>query len=317
MQRLTDKKVEVLLATYNGEKYLFDFLTSLENQTFNGFKVLCRDDNSKDNTLEIIKDFKLKSFLDINIVQNNLKNQGVINNFSRLLDESTADYVLLADQDDVWHQSKIEDSIAAIQQLEHDSNGFVIPALVFTDLNIVDADLKLIHPSFINHQRLSQLKKPEFKQLLIQNVAPGCTMILNRSLLKLALPLPEGVAMHDWWLIQVASLFGKIECIDKSTIDYRQHGYNQVGANAFSIKKILKDIVNGSTAYRSRVAKSQRQARFLLTRYEPLMKKNDLKFVSIYLELPKLRPLYRHYIAWKHGFRKSGFLRNIVFFLYL
>ena len=189
--------------------------------------------------------------------------------------------------------------------------------MVFTDLHVVDANLNLVHSSFIAQQRLQSLTKPNFINLLTQNVAPGCTMIVNRQLLDIALPIPKDVVMHDWWLMQVASLFGRIGYINEPTIAYRQHGLNQVGAVSRNFFNILKDVLKGGRLYKCRIDKARLQASILVARYNNNMKKDDLKAANTFSRLSSYPILYRQLVAFKSGLKKSGFVRNIGFYLFM
>ncbi len=305
--------VDVVLATFNGEKFLPSFLKSLNEQTQYMDRLLFRDDGSKDNTLNILESFWSDNFLvaQTSFIDGNL---GVARNFSFILEQSSAQYVLLADQDDIWYPEKIEKSLARIIELEKTKVGGLRPALVFSDLDVVDENLNLVNPSFIKMQGLEHLLQPNFIQLLTQNVAPGCTMIVNRALLDLALPIPKEAVMHDWWLIQVASLFGCIGYIDEPTIAYRQHGNNQVGAISRDVFSIFQDILNGGLLYKQRILSAQQQAGILIARYERMIKDSDLAAATTFANLSELCIGYRQFSAWKRGLRKSGFIRNVGFY---
>ncbi len=305
--------VDVLLATYNGEKFLPSFLKSLNEQTQHMDRLLFRDDGSKDNTLNILKSFCSDNFLiaKSDSIDGNL---GVIGNFSCILEESSAQYVLLADQDDVWYPEKIAKSLARIIELEKTEVGGIRPALVFSDLHVVDENLNLVNPSFIKMQGLEKLQQPNFIQLLTQNVAPGCSMIVNRALLDIAVPIPCEAAMHDWWLMLVASLFGGIDYLDEPTVAYRQHGGNQVGAKSLDLLAILKDAVKGGDLYRHRISQAQLQAKTIVARYGKEMRKSDLAAATAFVSLPEFSRGYRQFLAWRHGLKKSGCIRNIGFY---
>ena len=137
--------VDVVLATFNGEKFLSSFLKSLNEQTQYMDRLLFRDDGSKDNTLNILESFGSDNFLvtQAHFIDCNL---GVVGNFSLMLEQSSAQYVLLADQDDIWYPEKIEKSLARIIELEKTKDGGIRPALVFSDLHVVDDNLNLINP---------------------------------------------------------------------------------------------------------------------------------------------------------------------------
>ncbi len=309
----TNSLVEVALAVYNGSLYLPEFLESLRLQTNQDWSLIARDDVSSDASVNIVEKWGSIN-RKVRLIKNDQKNFGVIGNFSKILSSTQAKYVMLADQDDVWCPDKIGKSLAKIIELEKTEHGEVCPALVFSDLHVVDDKLNLVNSSFIKMQGLDKLQQPSFIQLLTQNVAPGCTMIVNRALLDLALPIPQEVAMHDWWLIQVASLFGRIGYIDEPTIAYRQHGSNQVGAISRDVFSIFQDILNGGRLYKKRILNAQLQARVLIARYDGMVKDSDLAAATTFANLSELCIGYRQFLAWKRGLRKSGFIRNIGFY---
>lgn len=308
-----DQQVEIALATFNGATYLEEFLCSLDSQSCRNWRLVARDDGSSDETVSIVENWAALQGKG-GVVQSGASNLGVIRNFSEILASTTAQYVMLADQDDVWYPDKVRKSLAAIQKIEERGERGMIPALVFTDLHITDQALHVTHQSFMRMQGLEKLCSPSFPQLLTQNVAPGCTMIVNRALLEIALPIPVEAAMHDWWLIQVASLFGKIGYIDEPTIAYRQHGNNQVGASSRCLTSIFLDITNGAGKYKQRLQHAEKQAGALVDRYFGTMKEADLAAATVFSTLSSYRPMQRRLAAWRHGLKKAGFLRSAGFY---
>jgi glycosyltransferase involved in cell wall biosynthesis len=306
-------KVEIALAIYNGSAYLGEFLQSLNLQSNLNWTVLARDDGSSDDSVSIFKDW-ISRCERMRLLETNLSNLGTVKNFSEILSNTTAEYVMLADQDDIWHPEKIAKSLAQIRELERSETGEVVPALVYSDLHVVDDKLNLINSSFIKMQGLDEMHHPSFIQLLTQNVAPGCTMMVNRALLDLALPIPNEAAMHDWWLMQVASLFGRIGYIDEPLIAYRQHGSNQVGAITRSFFSMFCDLIGGARLYKNRIFKAQLQAKVLIERYGDLINRPDFAAAVTFSGLSKFCVGYRQYLAWRHGLRKSGFFRNLGFY---
>ena len=300
--------VDICLATYNGESYIEEFYSSLVQQSHKKWSLLIRDDMSIDSTLSIIKKISAHDSR-VHLANGDYGNLGIIGNFSKVISSSTSEYVMLADQDDVWYPDKVETALKAIRSLEQANYGHITPTLVFSDLNVVDANLNLIHPSFIRMVGFENLTKPSFSQLLTQNIAPGCAMIVNRSLLDLALPIPKEAVMHDWWLILIASLFGHIGYIDKPTMAYRQHGKNNIGVPSYNVF----DLFNGK--YKKRLHKSQIQAAAIVSRYSNEMNTQDLVKSNVFANLSLNPRLFRQVLAYKNGLKKSGFIRNVVFYL--
>lgn len=224
--------VEILLATYNGEKYLKQQLNSLENQTYKNWRIIARDDGSDDKTLTILEEFKKNNPGKIKIYENKTSTHGPMNNFCKLMSLSRADYVAFCDQDDVWLPTKLEKTLNLMKKLE--KNFGVLPILVHTDLMIADKNLNVMFKSMIRTQKLNYSSTKSIKQIIVQNCVTGCTMMANRNLIKVCGSIPSGAVMHDWWLAIVACAFGKLEFLDESTIYYRQHGANTVGVTPIS-----------------------------------------------------------------------------------
>jgi glycosyltransferase involved in cell wall biosynthesis len=221
----TQPLISVVLATYNGSKYLRDQLDSIYQQTYKNIEVIVCDDQSTDGTKEILKAYKQSHQLKYYI---NEKRLGVVQNFAKAISLSTGDYIALSDQDDVWLPEKLELSFKKIRELEQRYSKQK-PLLVYTDLAVVDEDLKSISPSYWRHMRLNQ-KNLALNRILVENFMTGCTALMNRATAEMALPIPGEALMHDVWFLLVAFCFGKTAYLEKQTILYRQHSNNVVGS---------------------------------------------------------------------------------------
>jgi len=304
--------VDIALGLYNGETYLPELLESLEQQTFQDWRLVVRDDGSTDGSLALVRRWCEERGRALKVVEDGLGNLRVIGNFSACLAATDAPYAMPADQDDVWLPHKVQDAVAEMRRLEAES-GSQTPIAVYCDLEVVDASLRRLHPSFLEMQGQGSRRVPTLAQLLTQNVAPGCSMIINRPLLKIGLPIPDGVAMHDWWLMLLARALGRVAHLRKPGIAYRQHGGNQVGARRGGLIDLLGQARHGRAAYRSRLRQTRMQAEALAQRLPADHPQRAL--VQTYASLDQLpRPL-RQWRAWREGFDKVGLVRNIVFFI--
>lgn len=213
--------VTIVLSTYNGEKFLAEQLDSLFDQTHNNFCVLVRDDGSKDLTKKILNKYS-KEHKNFHVIFG--KNIGVISSFLELLEVIPwdTDYIALCDQDDVWYPNKIERSIERIKKVSDNS-----PIMYCGALEIVDEKLNPV-------RILDNVKKePAFKNALVQNVATGCTIVINSQAKQLLINKDVDLSMirmHDWWIYQVISVFGNVIYDHKPMIKYRQHTTNVVGS---------------------------------------------------------------------------------------
>ncbi len=231
---MNDDKVDVLLATYNGEKYLREQLDSILNQTYKNINLIISDDCSNDNTVSILEEYKRKDDRVILYLQE--KNIGSNKNFEFLLGKISSDYYMFSDQDDVWHKNKIE--ICMREMLEKNAD------LVFTDLEVVDENLKLINKSFNTKMKLIKKisKYSDYRLEYLYNCVTGCTMLLKTSNLVDILPLPKNKdILHDYWIALISSISGKVCYIPESTVEYRQHSKNQVGTKRYTDKFLTFD----------------------------------------------------------------------------
>ena len=222
--------INVLLSTYNGEKYLPELLESLANQTYSPVKITIRDDGSRDNTIKTIETFAAG--------RNNLsfykgENLGVVNSFFMLLKNADASgYYSFCDQDDVWLPDKLERAVDAINK--HSKSK---PVIYCSAYNLVDEKLNYIG------KPLTTIKKPSFGNALVENLATGCTVVINNSARDILInKLPQNALMHDWWMYLVISAFGQVIYDPNPSILYRQHASNVVGAQANMMTKWMNRV---------------------------------------------------------------------------
>ena len=224
------QKVCVAMGVYNGARFIRQQVDSIFAQDYTDWTLLVRDDASQDESLEILSHYP-SQFVSID---KGVEQQGVINNFNDLLTlalESSSDYVALSDQDDVWSKNKLSRQMQVMQDMEKQYPN--LPILVHSDLEVVDQSLALIAGSFMGFQGLKPETIDPLHVLLVQNFVTGCTIIVNRRLLQMALPIPREALMHDWWLALCAAALGKIAYVDQPLVKYRQHEKNTVGAKSF------------------------------------------------------------------------------------
>lgn len=216
------KKIQILLSTYNGELYLEEQLNSIINQNYRQIEILVRDDGSKDTTVDVLNRYDEQDNIKLKIVSGH--NIGVINSFFYLLKNanSEADYFCFCDQDDVWFPDKIERAVNYLR-----SKDDLEPAMYFTSTKLTDGNLNPLR-NWPSNPR----KAPSFYNALIQNIAPGVTIMINkkaRDLLVKKSVNTEHVLMHDWWTYLCVSAFGEIYYEESPSVFYRQHGNNVVG----------------------------------------------------------------------------------------
>ncbi len=218
------KKVDILLATYNGEQYLKEQLDSILAQSYNEFRLLISDDASTDDTIRILKEYEEKDNRITVFFQK--ENSGVIKNFEFLLERVENEYYMFSDQDDIWKEDKIEKSIKRIEETDS--------SLVYTDLEVVDSDLNVTYKSYWKLKGIyNKIKKyNNFESLYLNNFVTGCTIISKKEFIDEVLPLPNTskFVLHDYWIPLVLSQKHKISYIEEPLIKYRQHKNNKIGS---------------------------------------------------------------------------------------
>lgn len=306
--------IEILLAVYNGEKFIREQIESIIKQT-HPVQLIIRDNHSEDNTAAVVQDYASKYPGQVSLIQSTT-NIGVIGNFTALMEVSKARYVMFSDADDLWHPEKVAKTFAKMKELES-QHGYSKPFLVHSDLTVVDRNLNIIHPSFWNYSNLKPEQSSRMEKQLVQNTITGCTTMVNRMLLDLALPIPEEIVMHDWWLGLIAAAFGKIETVNEPTMLYRQHGMNDTGAKKYGLISYFNRIRCLKT--REKIASNKRkrfrQAEALLKNFANRLDAKQKEILCDYLKIEKASFLKKRALMIKHGFYKQGFLRNAAEFL--
>ena len=308
--------VGILLATYNGERYVGELLESIFQQSWTNWYLFVSDDCSKDRTVKIIRDFARKDKR-IKIISEGKRFGSAKKNFSFLMNyahkKTKLDIFMFADQDDVWHENKIEITIEKLMEI---SDGGRFPALVHTDLIVVDENLNTICDSLWKYQRIDPSRN-KLHNLLIQNVATGATTVFNRKLLDISSTVPEEAIMHDWWLALVASAFGRIDYIEEKTVLYRQHSMNDTGAVDRSWSRMIPlsfDVFLHPWNHTGIIKKLIVQAEAFLRIFRERLGPAEIKTIEKFISLPKhFRPL-RPFILLRSPFNKSDPVRSAGFY---
>jgi len=300
--------IDVMLSTFNGEKYLRSQLDSVIAQTFRDWRLIIRDDGSSDKTPEIIHEYCCKEPERIFFVSNSGANVGPAASFGRLLCESSSPYIMFCDQDDVWLPDKIEFSLAHMQKCEIKYTPSK-PILVHTDLRVVSENMTTVSESFWKYQKIDP-SKCSLNRLLVQNVITGNTVLINRALASLVPDVPNDAIMHDWWLALVASAFGKIHWCQQPTVLYRQHRKNLLGAVPSGYRYIINLTSNFQQVRRSVNACKAQAARFLYE-YGKKLDGNDLKVLQKFGAINDCGFINRRYIIFRYGIYKNSFIKNL------
>ena len=228
-------KVQILLATFNGEKYLREQLDSILNQEYKSWELLIHDDGSIDNTISILNEYqnnypkKIRLLIDQEIFSSASKNFfHLIKNRSR-----KANLYCLCDQDDIWHKSKLKKIIE-----RYDSKEDKKPTLIHSDLSLIDANCNLLeksHNKLINYQKDFITKDTS----LYYNPVPGCAMSINAALADKIIDC-KYMVMHDWWILLSAIYENStVIYIKLPLVKYRQHSDNILGYKKINLLILL------------------------------------------------------------------------------
>lgn len=307
-----ESKVIILMATYNGAAFLKQQLGSIVSQTYQNWQLYIRDDQSTDDTLAILNLYALADKR-IQILQLEGPHGSPALNFGVLFNHVSTrqfDFLMFADQDDIWHANKIELSLQFIQSLAQSETPNT-PLLVYTKFQFIDekdAEIK---------QTLEMPPELTLPILLSGNYAYGCTMLLNKALVA-KVNLPTTVAYHDYWIALVACAFGKSVLLPQQLVGYRQHSHNS----------------STNLQSRSAAARFQRYLQVPTSRLPNLMKQHQMfnLFFSLYKHqlTAKKRDLIQGYLKALHqsslgliaymlrnNFRKMGLLPTLAHYFIL
>lgn len=311
--------IDVLLPTYNAGRYLDDFLASLEQQQCDTWRLMARDDASSDDTSHILAKWKLRLGERMHILDDSgMTNLQCYGNFSRLLAESVAPYVMLADPDDVWKASKIAVTLQRMKRTEG-KYGVHTPCLVHTDLEMVDSSLSIKQASLWRYQGLRPSRRRTLSRFLMENTVWGCTLMANRALVDLAGSIPESSFHADWWIAMVASAFGQIQPVRQSTILWRRHGGNASDVSAIEGRTLaaIRDYDAARSWLHEIIRQNQWRAASFLARYKYQLSQFDVDALEAFLELLDCAPSRRKLSALSHGFCFTSIRRTLGMLVFL
>lgn len=235
-------KISVVVCTYQGEAYVAEQLRSLLTQSRLPDEIIIGDDASTDGTWDLVQAFGTQARargIDVTSTRH-ASRLGYVQNFSSSLARASGDIVFLCDQDDAWHADKI-----AIMTEAFRSNPDLL--FVHSDARLVDAQGRDLGHGVFDALEVSARERKQvsggnaFTVYLRRNLATGAASSFRRSLLELALPLPDNW-VHDAWLAVFAAAMGRIGIIDDALIDYRQHGTNAIGLARRTPKQRVADL---------------------------------------------------------------------------
>ncbi|GGM97894.1 glycosyltransferase [Shewanella xiamenensis] len=267
-------KVQVLLSSYNGGKFIHRMLDSILAQDYKFFSILVRDDGSKDNTVEILKSYE-SQLSNVKLVEGD--NVGVIDSFNILVAsrDLSCDLFMFCDQDDFWFSNKISNFVAKYEM----SVKPIEPFLCVADLITTDVNLKIISESFWRERRFNP-NDYRYEGLFFENHFPGCNMSFNSTFLSILDRMPPCYAflMHDIYFIHNALALDCLYFIDSPQMFYIQHENNVIGAKKSFLGSHISTYLTTSY-YHSTYSKWLSVCLYVNSRFTS---NNRVKFLSVF-----------------------------------
>lgn len=312
-------KVAVLLATFNGEKFIKEQLDSIINQSYKDFTLYISDDGSTDGTVEMIKEYQKKYPSIITVLDEHKPTGSACKNFLYLLEQVASDVYLFCDQDDVWLENHIAVFIEKYQKIYSGKKN--IPILIHSDTVIVDEKLNVLCNSGFKYMGVPL--NPEKHSYYVMNNVSGCASMINESLKQMVfynkkeLTLHQkDLLMHDHFFACIASIMGEKYVIPEPTLLYRQHTGNVCGAGKRSICQKIKQFRCSMT--RSKVVLNQYQifASFFLSYFSSFLNDRERKALYNFSVLNDVSKMMRIILLIRENILRNGFVRNLwLFFL--
>lgn len=267
---IENKKIDILMATYNGEKYLAEQLDSIINQTYHNWNLLIRDDNSTDRTLEIIQDYQKKDNR-IKLLKDNKGNLGIVKNFEELLKNSESEFIMFSDQDDIWVKNKLDMYLKMIEKIKN--KGFMI----HSDAILFDKNKSnILKDTFISKKAINKGLENVFFNYFVQ----GATILISKEIKNFILPFPKEVYLHDRYIHLISELFFERIFVNKALIYYRQHGDNQIGAKNTIRELLLKRYFD---------ERDRQLIKIIYNKYGSLLTEDKKKLIEEYFKITDIK----------------------------
>lgn len=297
--------IDIAVPAHNCGPWIDVFFESVLAQDHSEWRIVARDDASTDETAARLASWNSRLGASLVIVDSSRgRNLGMVGNYDAVLAATTAPWVMLADPDDVWLPGKISLTLRAMREAEA-TFGEKTPLIVCTDAEVVDSQLRPIAPSYWGWSRMNPDSASVFHRVVVESPVLTSTMIVNRALLDVALPL-KGAACPDWWPALVASAFGRVICLPKRTILYRRHQANDSQAPLSStlkeaIRRTLADLGEPRRRVERLVRQLAPQASAFAARFGGRLAPADLAALEAASHLPDLGGLARRWTVMRHN----------------
>lgn len=327
--------ITVLVASYNGSRYIKQQLDSILAQDERDIHILVSDDCSADGSGELLKEYEERHRDRVLVLFRRKPSGGAAAHFLKLfklmaeadhsleaeydMTESQlarlgylarADYFMLSDQDDVWLPHKARMLSDKMKEMEGEPGHGRLPLLVHSDLTVTDEKLHPIADSFFRYQKISP-ERTRLSQLLVQNNVTGGAVMLSRSMLPYLKEIPGVCLMHDAWLALIASCFGEIGWVDRPLYYYRQHGGNTLGAEKGDSLESVRDRVKDTSSARENYRKMFGQADCFYHMFGSCLNREQRETLEAFIRLPRCGRLGKMGLIVKYGFTKNTLVRTL------
>lgn len=289
-------RIDILLTTYNTDVlYLKEQIDSILNQTYQNFHLLISDDNSPNKEVQkILKEYEQKEDRITLYIQE--KNLGYNRNFEFLLKQSTAEYIMFSDHDDVWYPQKVEKSIEKMKKEKVD--------LVYCNAHQIDENGQIIQQSYFKYKNVP-LINGKSKLAISRCIGIGCSQIITREVKNKMLPFTEEVIAHDWLASFLANEGKGMDYIEQPLFGYRLHNTNIFGGRSLAQNLVGWKEKNG-TSYES----------FLKYRKEKVIEKAYLDGAEMeiqYAQNQEDKKSLEELIKYYKNLKKSKYLNRHIF----
>jgi glycosyltransferase involved in cell wall biosynthesis len=301
--------IHIACSARNAGRWIDALLESLVSQTHRDWELWIRDDGSTDDTWAKLEAWRAREPR----IATTMRGESALGHVQAYADvlarlPLSAQIVATVDADDVWMPHRLERTLAALAEEERARPG---PVLVYTDLLVVDEELRILSPSFWANEGIDPEPRG-LRSLAIQNVAVSPTLLFNAALLAELREVPPAAIHQDWWFALVAAATGRLVAVHEPTVLYRQHGANVTGARVRSAWTRAA----GAWSRRARVASDldrvARQAEAFVTRFCSRIAPDERRALEGLASIVHLRGWRRRAaIARWRWFPPHGVLRNV------
>lgn len=301
-------KISVVMTTYNGERFLWEQLSSILSQTRSPDEVIIFDDCSTDHTVDILLNFIRDNDLHNWLVHNNQKNLGYLKNFRKAMEKSTGEIIFLCDQDDIWEPEKIEMMAAVMEENASIQAVACNYRLIGGDRTLQESTARKYYTP--PERKTADLSLVKSGKTLYYNIAQGCASAYRRELVDIYCAV-EGcwILPHDWALNLLAYQRQGLYYLNRELLLYRIHDKNQMG------------IVNAKQTVYNRIPRLEKYAKMMEDAVNlpvPETIKEELKALVRFTELRICWLQEKRLSIWIYGFfRHFTIVRKYFFFPFI